>query len=90
MTKRVTISDELAALLEARRRQAGFGTLDAAAESILVQGLAADEGDHSAGYSAEELRRLIDEAEESGAPAAWDAAAARAEVLRRYSALRRG
>jgi hypothetical protein len=86
----VTISDNLAALVEARRRAAGFPTIDAAAENLITHGLivAAAEDDHALGCSDEELRALIDEADASGPAEPWDAAAVKAEVLRRYAALR--
>lgn len=88
--KTVTISDDLAALLEARSKQAGYSSLDAAAEAYIVHGLAADDGtdDHSAGYSDVELRTLIDDAEASGTAEPFDMKAVKAEVLRRYAALR--
>jgi hypothetical protein len=91
MSKTVIISDELAALVEARRRSAGLATIDAAAEALITQGLAAASAgeDHALGRSTEQLRALVDEAEASGPAEPWDAAAARAEVLRRY-ATRRG
>jgi hypothetical protein len=90
MSKTVTISDNLAALVEARRRAAGFGTIDAAAEELITRGLiaAAAEDDHSLGLSEEEFRALIDEADASGPAEPWDAAAVNAEVLRRYAALK--
>src|SRR5215469_17547125 len=85
MSKKVTISDNLAALVEARRRAAGFATIDAAAEELITHGLiaAAADDDHSLGCSDEELRALIDEADASGPAEPWDAAAAKAEVVRR-------
>jgi hypothetical protein len=89
MSKTVTISNNLAALVEARRRAAGFATIDAAAEELITHGLiaAAAEDDHL-GCSEEEFRALIDEADASGPAEPWDAAAAKAEVLRRYAALK--
>jgi hypothetical protein len=91
MTKTVEISDDLAALVEARRREDGHATVDAAAEALIARGLVADATeDHSAGRSAEALRALIDEAEASGEPEPWDPKAVRAEVLRRYAAMRGG
>jgi hypothetical protein len=91
MSKTVTISDDLAAVLEARRRASGHATIDAAAESLVARGLLAEaEDDHSAGRTVEELRALIDEAEASGPAERWDSAAARAEVLRRHAERRRG
>lgn len=91
MSKTVTISDDLAAVLEARRRASGHPSIDAAAESLIARGLLAEaEDDHSAGRTVEELRALIDEADASGRTEPWDAAAARAEVLSRYAARRSG
>jgi Arc/MetJ-type ribon-helix-helix transcriptional regulator len=90
MSRTVTISDELAAMLEARRRREGFPSLDAAVEAFIAQALAADVGeDHSAGRSDDELRALIDEGEASGQAAAWDPSAVRAEVIRRHAARKR-
>ena len=90
MSKIVTISDDLAAVLEARRRASGHATIDAAAESLIARGLVAEaEEDHSAGRTVEELRALIDEAD-GGRAEPWDAAAARVEVLSRYAERRRG
>jgi len=91
MSRIVKISDDLAALVEARRRAAGLATIDAAAEALITHGLIATaaEEDHSLGRSIEELRALVDEADASGPAEPWDAAAARAEVLRRYATLRR-
>jgi hypothetical protein len=91
MSKTLTISDDLAAVLEARRRASGHATIDAAAESLIARGLVAEaEEDHSAGRTVDELRALIDEADASGSAEPWDAAAARAEVLSRYAQRRRG
>ena len=91
MGKTVTISDDLAALLEARRREAGYPSLDATAEAFIAQGLIASDSndDHSDGRTAEELRALIDNAEASGRTTPWDSAAVKAEVLRRYAARNR-
>jgi hypothetical protein len=90
MSKTVTISDDLAAFVEARRRVAGFATIDAAAEELITHGLiaAAAEDDHSLRRSDEEVRALIDAADASGPAELWDAAAVKAEVLRRYAALK--
>ena len=87
MGKTVTISDDLAALLEARRSEAGYPSLDATAEAFIAQGLIASDSsdDHSDGRTAEELRALIDDAEASGPTTQWDGAAVKAEVLRRYA-----
>jgi hypothetical protein len=90
VSRTLTISDDLAALVEARRRATGYPTIDAAAEALIAHGLVAEaEVDHSAGRSDDELRTLIDEAEASGAAEPWDASAARAEVLQRFAARRR-
>jgi len=91
MGKTVMISDDLAALLEVRRKEAGYPSLDATAEALIAQGLIADDAsdDHSDGRSDDELRGLVDDAEASGPEVAWDAAAVKAEVLRRYAARRR-
>jgi hypothetical protein len=88
MGKTVTISDDLAVLLEARRKEAGYPSLDATAEALIAQGLIADDlgDDHSDGRSQEELRALIDDAEASGPEAPWGGAAVRPQVLRRYAA----
>ncbi len=87
MAKTVTISDDLAALLEARRRTAGYPSLDATAEAFITQGLAANDAsdDHSAGYTDDQLRALIDEGEASGPVVDWNGAVVKAEVLRRYA-----
>ena len=88
MGKTVTISDDLAILLDARRKDAGYPSLDATAEALIAQGLIADDlsDGHSDGRSQDELRALIDDAERSGPETTWDGAAARAEALRRYAA----
>ena len=87
MARTVTISDDLATLLEERRRQAGYPSLDAAAEAYISHGLIANDASdaHSDGRSDDELRALIDEAEASGPELAWDAAEVKREVLRRYA-----
>ncbi len=92
MSKTVTISDDLAALLEARRRAAGYASLDATAEAFITKGLAANDPseDHDLGRANDELRALIDEAEASGPVVAWDGAAVKAEVLRRHAVRERG
>lgn len=86
MSITVTISDDLAALLEARRKEHGLETLDSAVETLLAYALASyDEEDDLFGYSAEELRALIAEADASGPAEPWDAKAVREEVLRRHA-----
>jgi len=91
VSKTVKISDSLARLLEERRKRAGYASLDAAAEAVIARGLDAhdDDPDHSAGRSDDELRALIAEADASGPAVPWDAAAVKAEVLRRFAARRR-
>jgi hypothetical protein len=87
MSKTVTISDDLAALVEARQRAAGHPTIDAAADVLIAHDLVVDaEGDYSAGRTDRNLRALIDEGENSGPAERWDTASVRAEVLLRYAA----
>lgn len=43
MTRTVTISDDLAALLEQRRREKGYPSLDATAEAFIARGLVAND-----------------------------------------------
>lgn len=87
MSITVTISDDLAALLEARREKQGLKTLDSAAEALLAYALASydDDEDDLFGYSEEELRSLIADADASGPAEPWDAKAVREEVLRRHA-----
>ncbi len=87
MAKTITISDDLATLLEERRKRAGYPTLDAAAEALIAHGLSANDvaDAHADGRPDDELRALIDEADASGPEVPWDAAAAKREVLRRYA-----
>jgi hypothetical protein len=90
MGKTVTISDQLAELIEARQAALGLPSIDAAVEALLAQELVADAADdHNAGYSIDELRALIDEADASGPPEPWDPAAVRAELRRRHETRRR-
>lgn len=87
MTTILTISDELAAALEAKRKEAGMPSLDATAEALLAHAIAVDASDvDDLGLSKDALRALIAEGEASGPTVAWDAAAARDEVRRRYAA----
>lgn len=86
MTKQVAISDDLAELLEARRKEDGLPTLDAAAEQAIRQGLANDETP----YTVEELRALIAEADASGPAEPWDAKSFREEILSAYDAQKVG
>jgi hypothetical protein len=89
MSTTLTISDELAAALEAKRKQAGIPTIDAAAELLLADatdGDASDAGD--LGLSEDALRALIAEGEASGPVVAWDAQSVREEIRRRFAARR--
>ncbi len=81
----MTISDELAAALEAMRQEAGLPSIDAVAEVLLVDAIAAADGNDLC-LSTEALSALILEAETSGPAEPWDARAVREEVLRRYAA----
>jgi hypothetical protein len=87
MSVTVTISNDLAALLEERRKEEGLVSLDAAVEKLLAYALAVDDGeeDDLYGYNVEELRALIAEADASGPAEPWDGKAVREEVLRRYA-----
>ncbi|MFT3728529.1 MAG: hypothetical protein QM759_11950 [Terricaulis sp.] len=87
MPKSVTISDELAAAIEEHRRSEGEASLDAAAETLISRGLATEIEDMP-GWTVEELRAAIEEAEASGPSVPWDPAEVRAEVVRRYNASR--
>jgi hypothetical protein len=85
----ITISDSLALALERKRQEAGFDSLDAAAEALLAGAMAADDADLSGlGYTDGELRALIAEGEASGPALAWDAAAVEKEVRLRFAARR--
>ncbi len=91
MTTTLTISDELAAALEAKRKQAGIPTIDAAAETLLADALESEVSDlDDLGLSEEVLRELIAEGEASGPTVAWDAQAARDEVRRRFATRKPG
>jgi hypothetical protein len=87
MSKTVSISDDLARLLEERRKAGGYPSLDAAAEAYISHGLIANDlrDDHADGYSDDELRALIDAAETSGPETTWNAADVKQEILRRYN-----
>ncbi|MBU6371532.1 MAG: hypothetical protein KJS97_02305 [Alphaproteobacteria bacterium] len=87
MSTTLTISDELAAALEAKRQQTGLPTLDAAAEALLADAIASDSADIAGlGLSDEALRTWIAVGEASGSAVAWDAATVRNEVRRRFAA----
>lgn len=82
----VTISDELAAALEARRREAGMPSLDAAAEAMLSHAISMGVSDaDDLGLSDEALRALVAAGEASGPAVPWNSEALRAEVRRRYT-----
>jgi hypothetical protein len=86
MSTTLTISDELAAVLEAKREQAGMPTIDEAAEVLLADAIAADASDlDDLGLSEDALRALIAEGEVSGPATPWDALAVREEVRRRFA-----
>lgn len=86
MSTTIIISDVLAAALEERRARDGFPSLDAAAEAAIAEGMGVDVTDmHLDGRTVDDLRALIDEADASGAEIAWDSAATRGEILRRYA-----
>jgi hypothetical protein len=91
MSKSLTISDELAAALEMKRKEAGIPSLDAAAEAWLAHALAVNASDaDDLGLSEEALRALIVEGETSGPTVAWDAGAVRDEVRQRFANRKRG
>lgn len=83
----VTISDELAKLVQDRQRRSGHASTDDAAAALISEGLRAERlgEDHSGGLTDDELRALLDEAERSGPAEAWDSVAVRNEVRRRAS-----
>ena len=91
MSTTLTISDQLAVALEARRRQAGLPSLDAAAETLLSDALAGQDA-HSdgLGLSDEALRELIQDGEASGPSETWDGQAARKAIRLRFDASRAG
>ncbi|MGH6957995.1 MAG: hypothetical protein ACREEW_15120 [Caulobacteraceae bacterium] len=84
MSKSVTISDDLALKLDARRELTGQTSLDDAAQAAIAESLAFDDVaiDANAGYSLEELRALIDEADRTGPAHPWVPGALSAEVRR--------
>jgi hypothetical protein len=87
MSKTLKISDELAAALEAKRKQADMPSIDATAEALLTDALALDAGNaDNLGLSDEALRALIAEGEASGPAVPWDAKAERDEARRRFAA----
>jgi hypothetical protein len=89
MSTVITISDTLAQALERKRQEAGFDSLDAAAEALLASAISVDETDASGlGYTDDELRALIAEGEGSGPITTWDPAAVKKEVHSRFAARR--
>lgn len=87
MSKTVTISDELAAALEAKQKEAGMASLDATAEALLSHAVAQQALDaDDLGLSESALRALIAEGDASGPTVPWDATAVRTEVRRRFAA----
>jgi hypothetical protein len=87
MSRTLTISDELAAALEAKRQQADMPSIDVAAEVLLADALALDsENFDDLGLSVEALRAFIAEGEASGPAVPWDPEADFAEVRRRFAA----
>jgi hypothetical protein len=86
MSRTLKISDELAAALEAKRKQADMPSIDAAAEALLADALALDAGNaDNLGLSDEVLRALIAEGEASGPTVPWDHQADFDEVRRRFA-----
>jgi hypothetical protein len=91
MSKTLTISDELATALEAKRKEAGMPSLDSAAEALLAEAIALNVGSaDDLGLSNEALRALIAEGEASGPTVEWDPEADRAEIRRRFAASKAG
>jgi hypothetical protein len=90
MSKIITISDELAARLEERRRLTGQKTLDDVAASAITEGLAGDDDeiDPNCGYTVDELRGLIAEGVASGPAEVWSPDELTAEVRRRNASQR--
>ena len=88
MSRTVTISDDLALQLEERRRLTGQGSVDDVAEALIAESLAFDgiEMDADAGYTVDELRALIAEADASGPAETWSPGEASAEIRRRHAA----
>jgi hypothetical protein len=85
MTKlTVTISEELAELVRARQTKAGLSTPDAAAAALITEGALAQSLEED-DFSDDELRRLIDEADASGAPEPWDPKTMREDARRRLA-----
>jgi hypothetical protein len=86
MSTTLTISAEMAAALEAKRKQAGLPTIDAAAQFLLACTIEADTSDAAnLGLSEEALQALIAEDEASGPAVAWNGEAVRDEVRQRFA-----
>jgi hypothetical protein len=90
MSRTVTISDGLALQLEERRRLTGQGSVDDVAEALIAESLAFDAVEVDAGYTVDELRALIAEAEASGPVELWSPTEVSAEIRRRYAARQTG
>jgi hypothetical protein len=89
MSNVISISDSLARAMERKRQEAGFDSLDAAAEAPLADAMAADDADRSGlGCTDGELRALIAEGEARAPALACDAAAVEREVRLRLTARR--
>jgi hypothetical protein len=87
MSRTLTISDELAAALEAKRQQADMPSIDVAAEVLLADALALDsENFDDLGLSVEAMRAYIAEGLASGPAERWDPEAAREEARRHFAA----
>jgi len=87
MSRTLTISDELAAALEAKRQQADMPSIDVAAELLLADALALDsENLEDLGLSVEALRAFIAEGEASGPAEPWNPEKDFDEVRRRFAA----
>jgi hypothetical protein len=84
MTKTITISDEMAALLEKQRRVEGQATLNDAAELAIARGLIANDGSGPTAYSGEELRSLIEEGRRASTEV-WYPDQFRADVVAAYA-----
>jgi hypothetical protein len=86
MSRTVTISDDLAERLEARRLETGQGSLDETATSLMEEALEFDdELDPNCGYTVEELRALIAEGDASEMTEFRSAAEVSAEIRRRFA-----
>jgi len=87
MSRTVVISDDLAELLEIRREKTGHASIDEVVVALIAEGLLSDpaDNDHDAGYTTEELRALIAEAEAGGPAELWSPKVDLAEIRRRQA-----